>query len=76
MLDQAVRTSALLSQEDLTLFLGPRPGKKSFHTLKALNLTQCCTLLSEREKVQPIENICTRLGCSWVWLPSGWRRAG
>ena len=69
MLDQAIRASALLSQENLTLFLGPRPGKKSFDRLAALNITHCCTLLSEREQVRPIENICTRLGCSWVWLP-------
>lgn len=58
-----------LSQRKIHLFLGPRPGKKSIDTLTALNLTHCCTLLSEREDAQSIRKICQRLGCKWVWLP-------
>ncbi len=49
--------------------MGPRPGRKSQPTLAALNLTHCCTLLSEREDVEPIRKICHSLGCEWVWLP-------
>ena len=51
------------------LFIGPRPGKKSYATLDGLGLTHCVTLLSEREDVAPIRRICDRLGCTWVWLP-------
>ena len=54
--------------------MGPRPGKKSIKRLQNLNLTHCCTLLSEREGGPLIEKICTQLGsdarpCAWVWLP-------
>ena len=69
MFDQGKPTPALLSQDNVTFFLGPRPGRKSFNTLADMRLTHCCTLLSEREQVQPVEKICTRLGCGWVWLP-------
>ncbi len=51
------------------IFLGPRPGKKSMNTLTGLNLSHCCTLLSAREDVRPIEKICESLGATWVWLP-------
>ena len=51
------------------IHIGPRPGKKSVATLSELNLTHCCTLLSEREDVQPIRKICQKIGCEWVWLP-------
>lgn len=51
------------------LHIGPRPGKKSVATLTELNLTHCCTLLSEREDVEPIRKICRKIGCEWVWLP-------
>lgn len=53
----------------MTFFLGPRPGKKSQAHLASLDLTHCCTLLAEREGVQPIRKICQTLGCDWVWLP-------
>lgn len=52
-----------------TLILGPRPGKKSFDRLSELNLTHCCTLLSEREQAPTIERISRRLNCEWIWLP-------
>jgi Tyrosine phosphatase family len=61
--------AAALGERELQLFLGPRPGKKSLGTLVALDLTHCCTLLSEREDVQPVRKICQSLGCEWVWLP-------
>ncbi|MGI9379646.1 MAG: hypothetical protein ACR2OW_08320 [Methyloligellaceae bacterium] len=54
---------------EMKIFLGPRPGKKSLNTLRDLSLTHCCTLLGEREDVQPISKICRNLGCEWVWLP-------
>lgn len=54
--------------------LGPRPGRKSIKRLQDLNLTHCCTLLSEREGGQLIAKICNQLGadetpCEWIWLP-------
>lgn len=52
-----------------SLILGPRPGKRSFDRLSKLELTHCCTLLSEREQASAIEKISQRLGCQWVWLP-------
>ncbi len=55
--------------QNTRLVIGPRPGKKSIDMLAALNLTHCCTLLSEREDVQPIRKICKKLGCDWIWLP-------
>lgn len=61
--------AAVLADRDVTLFLGPRPGKKSRDAMAELNLTHCCTLLSEREDVQQIRKICNDLGCAWVWLP-------
>ena len=39
------------------------------HMLTSLNLTHCCTLLSEREDAQAIGKICGTLGCNWIWLP-------
>lgn len=58
-----------LAGRDMTLFLGPRPGRKSLAKLKGLNLTHCCTLLSEREDGKAIERICGKIGCAWVWMP-------
>ena len=63
-----------LSNPQISLFLGPRPGKKSFQHLKDLNLTHCCTLLSEREGAALIGKFCKKLtsedqACEWVWLP-------
>ncbi|GJM01616.1 MAG: hypothetical protein DHS20C08_01170 [Rhodomicrobium sp.] len=60
---------ASFKKSPVQFFLGPRPGKKSKDTLAALDLTHCCTLLSEREDVQPIRKICQSLGCEWIWLP-------
>lgn len=57
------------SLSSATLILGPRPGKKSFNRLASLELTHCCTLLSDREGAPAIEPIAKRLGCAWVWLP-------
>lgn len=57
----------MLSPTDLVL--GPRPGKKSMSRLSELELTHCCTLLGEKEDPHAIERICTRLGCTWLWLP-------
>ena len=64
----------VLSNPQISLFLGPRPGKKSFQHLKDLNLTHCCTLLSEREGAALIGKFCKKLtsedqACEWVWLP-------
>lgn len=58
----------------IKISLGPRPGKKSIKRLQDLNLTHCCTLLSEREGGQLIAKICNQLGagespCEWIWLP-------
>lgn len=58
-----------LAKSGMQFVLGPRPGKKSFNTLNELNLTHCCTLLSQREDAQAIEKICNKLKCQWVWLP-------
>ncbi len=69
MKDVAAEITAIFTEREVRLFLGPRPGKKSLDTLAGLNLTHCCTLLSEREDVQPIRRICQKLGCAWVWLP-------
>lgn len=64
----------VLSNPQISLFLGPRPGKKSFQHLKELNLTHCCTLLSEREGAALIGKFCKKLtsedqACEWIWLP-------
>ena len=58
---------------EMNLTLGPRPGRKSLQRLRALNLTHCATLLSEREGARQIEALCPKLGEStaqvvWVWL--------
>lgn len=60
---------AALAARDLHLYLGPRPGKRSRNALANLNLTHCCTLLSEREDAGSVGRICEDLGCAWVWLP-------
>lgn len=60
---------AFLRDRDSSLFLGPRPGKKSLGLLTDLKLTHCCTLLSEREDVRRIEKLCGKIGCRWIWLP-------
>lgn len=60
---------AALTTRDIHLFLGPRPGKRSRAAMSELNLTHCCTLLSEREDAQSVARICQNLGCAWVWLP-------
>lgn len=67
--DQARHPLVFLHERDCTIFVGPRPGKKSLRALSDLGLTHCCTLLSRREQVQPIETLCRAIGCSWVWLP-------
>ncbi len=69
MTDNLSEAIAMLADCRMRIFLGPRPGKKSFNALKELNLTHCCTLLSEREGAPSIEAICRKLGCQWVWLP-------
>ena len=51
------------------IVLGPRPGKKSLANLQELNLTHCCTLLSEREEAPLIARIAMKIPCEWVWLP-------
>lgn len=61
--------SVIKSLQKMQLMIGPRPGKKSFNDLAGLNLSHCCTLLSEREDVQPIKKICHKLECAWIWLP-------
>ena len=60
--------------EEMTITLGPRPGKKSLARLQELAPTHCATLLSAREDAPLIEKICTKIGtsarpCTWVWLP-------
>lgn len=60
---------AALAARDMQLFLGPRPGKRSRAAMAELNLTHCCTLLSEREDAQSVRKICQSLDCAWVWLP-------
>ncbi|MEM7426553.1 MAG: tyrosine-protein phosphatase [Pseudomonadota bacterium] len=66
---QIGKVLATLARETGSFVIGPRPGKKSVGTLKDLKLTHCCTLLSEREDVRPIQKICNNLGCTWIWLP-------
>lgn len=61
--------ATLLANRELRFFLGPRPGKKSIRALSSQGITHCCTLLSEREDVQPIRKICQKLECHWTWLP-------
>jgi len=60
---------AAFTARNVKLFLGPRPGKKSLRTLTALELTHCCTLLSEREGAPALEAICRKMGVKWFWLP-------
>ncbi len=60
---------AALFRQDLSIFIGPRPGRKSIARLTELRLTHCCTLLSEREGACSIEPICRKFGATWVWLP-------
>lgn len=69
MTDHAGDALAFLHERDTSVFLGPRPGKKSLGLLTDLQLTHCCTLLSEREDVRPIEKLCGKIGCRWIWLP-------
>ena len=69
MRDRPAVLGMFMDQTNATFFLGPRPGKKSIEWLRSLELTHCCTLLSEREDVRAIEKICQKLGCKWVWLP-------
>lgn len=57
------------AQRNVTLFIGPRPGKKTLDALKGLDLTHCCTLLSEREGAPAIRSICGKIGCDWIWVP-------
>ncbi len=59
----------MYEDQKINLFLGPRPGKKSLHRLQQLNLTHCCTLLSEREGAPLIGKLCKKIDCEWVWLP-------
>ncbi|PYG26428.1 protein-tyrosine phosphatase family protein [Pelagimonas varians] len=64
----------MVSFPRVQISLGPRPGKKSIKRLQDLNLTHCCTLLSEREGAPLIAKVCAQLGtaerpCEWVWLP-------
>ena len=65
-LNQAITA---LSKSSPVIFLGPRPGKKSLSKLQDLNLTHCCTLLSEREQAPLIKNICKQIPGKWIWLP-------
>ena len=59
----------MFEDQKIDIFLGPRPGKKSLKRLQDLNLTHCCTLLSEREEAPLIGKLCNKIGCEWVWLP-------
>ena len=59
----------MFEDQKIDIFLGPRPGKKSLKRLQDLNLTHCCTLLSEREEAPLIGKLCKKIGCQWVWLP-------
>ena len=68
-LDALGEIVASLRERDMRIFLGPRPGKKSKGVLADLNLTHCCTLLSEREDARSVSKICQILDCKWVWLP-------
>ena len=56
-------------QRNVALFIGPRPGKKTLNALRDLELTHCCTLLSEREGAPAIRSTCGKIGCEWVWVP-------
>lgn len=58
-----------LRRRELTCFIGPRPGKKSLARLADLQLTHCCTLLSEREGARAVKPLCDKIGVIWVWLP-------
>ena len=60
-----------LTDQEGAIVLGPRPGKKSLKMLAEMELTHCCTLLSEREDVSPIRKISQNLACEWIWLPIG-----
>ena len=62
-------SGVIFKDQSIELFMGPRPGKKSFDRLAGLKLTHCCTLLSEREGAPLIKKIAARLDCEWVWLP-------
>ena len=58
-----------LARDHTTFVPGPRPGRKSLKALQSLNLTHCCTLLSEREDGSAIQAIAKKIGCRWIWLP-------
>ena len=60
---------ALLARGHATYVPGPRPGRKSLRALQSLNLTHCCTLLSEREGALAIRSIADKIGCQWFWQP-------
>ena len=62
---------APLRKAGLGLFPGPRPGRKSLNALAGLGITHCCTLLGAHEDVQPVNRICQKIGCRWVWCPIG-----
>ncbi len=66
LLEAAIST---LNRRQPSFCIGPRPGKKSLAALTELNLTHCCTLLSQREQARNIEKICRELQCQWIWLP-------
>ena len=60
---------AFLARGHATYVPGPRPGRKSLRALQSLNLTHCCTLLSEREGGPSIRSVAEKIGCQWFWLP-------
>ncbi len=67
--DQASNPLAFLRERECSIFVGPRPGKKSVRGLSELDLTHCCTLLSRREQVESVRRLCETIGCQWIWLP-------
>ncbi len=52
-----------------TLILGPRPGKKSKDSIKALGVTDIVSLLSVREQASSIERIAKAIGATWHHFP-------
>lgn len=60
---------AFLARDHARFVPGPRPGRKSLQKLQSLDLTHCCTLLSEREGGPDIRSIADKIGCQWIWLP-------
>ena len=63
------QTAKKLTEIPLTLFVGPRPGRKSLNRLLQLRLTHLCTLLDEHEDAGRIESIARQLDAKWIWLP-------